>query len=136
MTLGKYKNPIIILSLTAIFWVSYTQKSSSASQTTQGKELYMLHCASCHKDDGVGEKGVFPPLLNSPWVNANDSLINTVLYGLNDPIVINGINYQGEMQAFDWLEDTELSQILNYVKAEFASKKDTISSNDIAKRRK
>jgi mono/diheme cytochrome c family protein len=41
---------------------------SNAQRAAEGELLYKANCASCHRRDGRGEPGLFPPLAGSEWV--------------------------------------------------------------------
>ncbi len=49
----------------------------------------------------AGASGVFPPLVGSRWVLENDArLVQILLHGINGPIEVLGVAYNGVMPAF------------------------------------
>lgn len=78
-------------------------------------------CAACHLQTGEGVIGAFPPLRNrlaglasSPM--GREYLLATILQGLSGTILVNGVTYQGYMQAYqNVLQDEQISSLLNYI---------------------
>ena len=92
---------------------------------SKGELLYTSYCASCHKNNGAGIKGVYPRLIRSDKVNgASDSLLH---------LIINGKN---EMPAFAFLTDKELAIILTYVRKRFGPRSEAISEMEVKSVRK
>jgi glucose/arabinose dehydrogenase/mono/diheme cytochrome c family protein len=111
--------------------------STSKEALYSGKQLYVQHCAACHATNGEGNPGQLPPLVNSEWVSGNSArLIDITLTGLNDPIIVDGVEYQGEMPSYQNLSDVEISDILNYIRIEFGKTKGNIRSEDVFHQRK
>lgn len=104
---------------------------------SSGKQLYVKHCAACHAPNGEGNPGQLPPLVHSEWVSGNTArLIDITLAGMSDPIVVDGIEYQGEMPSYQNLTDVEIRDILNYIRTEFGGAKGNIRAEDIVHQRK
>lgn len=111
--------------------------SASEEQQSAGHTLYNQHCASCHRPDGKGNEGFIPPLVNSEWVSGNPGrLIDITLTGLNTPITVNGIDYNGEMPGYRHLSDNDIRDILNFVRIEFGKVAGNIISPDVMHQRK
>ncbi|MGB5274944.1 MAG: cytochrome c, partial [Flavobacteriaceae bacterium] len=111
--------------------------STSKEALSSGKKLYAQHCATCHAPDGKGNPGQLPPLVNSEWVSGNSArLIDITLAGLSDPIIVNGLEYQGEMPSYQNLSDGEISDILNYIRIKFGKTNGNIRSEDVFHQRK
>ncbi len=111
--------------------------NATSEALQKGQKLYIAHCASCHRPDGEGNIGQIPPLVNSEWVSGNISrLIDVTLKGLNTPITVNGIQYEGEMPSYRNLEDGEITDILNYIRIEFGEAKGNIVPADVMHQRK
>src|SRR5690606_37958354 len=91
---------------------------------SRGEELYVNYCASCHKTNGRGIDGTFPPLTRSPLVTGNaDSLINFVLTGKN------------EMPQFSFIEDRDLAVILTYIRKRFGPQSSAVAASEIRTQR-
>lgn len=102
-----------------------------------GERLYMEHCASCHRQNGEGVEGLNPPLANVDWVTGDKGiLIRTVLFGLSDPIEINGKTYEQEMPGFSNLTDIELANILTYIRNNFGNQANPIIPGEVFEERK
>ncbi len=114
----------------------YGIRTSDAS-LSKGAKSYAMHCAACHAPNGKGSEGQIPPLVDSEWVTGNVArLVDVTLGGLNTPITVNGIQYQGEMPGYQNLKDEEIRDILNFVRAEFGKVPATIMTADIVHQRK
>lgn len=91
---------------------------SSLPPGSKGETLYLQYCASCHKDDGKGLKGVFPSLQNSQMVVLNPKdLIKKILYGSKGPAIVNGVKYDAAMPSFSFMKDDELLDIITYIRS-------------------
>lgn len=91
---------------------------SSMGGGSKAENLYLQYCASCHKENGLGVKGVFPPLQNSQTVVIDARvLIRKVLTGSAGPATINGITYDTPMPSFAFLKDEDLLDILTYIRS-------------------
>lgn len=94
---------------------------------------YKSYCASCHKDQGEGLAGTFPPLKGNPILKNNGELLDVVLNGIKESRVIMGGKYEQPMPRFDFLNDEQIAEVLNYVKKEFGdggvvSKEDVVNA--------
>ncbi|HEU5146866.1 MAG TPA: PQQ-dependent sugar dehydrogenase, partial [Chryseosolibacter sp.] len=99
-----------------------------------GKSLYESYCASCHKEDGTGVPGTFPPLKRSARVAGNKvEVVKVMLDGLSGPITVDGVTYDMEMPALNFLSDKEVADIAEYVRATFAGKHEKISPEEVGR---
>lgn len=105
-------------------------KTTSAPVTKlSGKNLYESYCASCHKVDGKGVAGTFPPLEKSATVNGDVKTLSQIISnGLKDKS-IGGVKYDAPMPAFSFLKDEEATAIINYVRTNFKNQASTITVN-------
>jgi glucose/arabinose dehydrogenase/mono/diheme cytochrome c family protein len=95
-----------------------TQKNSNPviSQTSP-EVLYYNYCAACHKANGTGARGLFPPLAGSSLVKGEEmALIKKVLKGSSGS-VIDGVKYDAQMPSFAFLKDEDLATILKYIRS-------------------
>ena len=84
-----------------------------------GKELYDTHCASCHEADGTGEKGFFPPVIDTPWVENPAALTEVLLRGVSGTIYVNGERYASYMSPYGQdLTDVELTKLITYIRTD------------------
>jgi mono/diheme cytochrome c family protein len=89
-----------------------------APTAVEGAPIYAANCAACHQATGPGIPGAFPPLANHAYeiyTADRDYLPLVILYGLQGPIQVNGMNYNGLMPAFAQLDDDAIAALLNHV---------------------
>ncbi len=122
----KLKNLVVVL-VAAIISYSFTIQNNEP-----GQETYETYCVACHQADGQGQVGINPPLVGSEWVTGDKiRLIKTVMLGLNEPQIINGIKYNNAMPTHDYLEDAELANVITFVRKKYGLMPDSISIADI-----
>lgn len=90
-----------------------------------GSEIFHreAHCVTCHQANGRGMQNIYPPLVNTPWVNGSpERLIKLTLHGLWGPMEVNGVAYDPAkgvppMTAFkSILKDEEVAAVLTFVR--------------------
>jgi cbb3-type cytochrome c oxidase subunit III len=99
-----------------------------------GKAIFLVNCAVCHRSSGVGG-GPYPPLAANPDVNAVDSasLIRTVLNGRTGPITVNGGQYGGNMPSWrNQLSDAQIAAVLTYVRETWGNSAPAVSEDQVA----
>jgi mono/diheme cytochrome c family protein len=88
-----------------------------------GSQVYKVHCQNCHMADGQGLAQLIPPLNDSTFLRKNRAkLACYIVYGLNDSIKINGIDYQFAMPAEKHLAPIDLAKVLTYITNSFGNK--------------
>jgi mono/diheme cytochrome c family protein len=91
-----------------------------------GASVYK-HCSICHKSDGRGSSGFYPPLAgDAPKLLSADRtyMVKAILFGLDGKIEVEGTTYKRKMPAFgDRLKDDEIAAVLNYVLASWGNDK-------------
>lgn len=135
------KAAIITLSILVITFFIYQSNSNNridekvakAQQSIQPKTiaLYQDYCASCHGIKLKGQEGwqnkldedghrLAPPLNGTghTWHHSPDYLFHVIKYGFQnyDP------NYEGKMVGNSSLSDTEVWDLITYIKQEWPSK--------------
>lgn len=112
---------------------------AAKEQFLRGAELFLRdgHCATCHQKDGQGlPEAQFPPLAGSEWVQGSeDRLIRLALHGLIGPIEVKGVKYPGAvpMTPFKFLSDTELADVLTFVRNTFGNKAAPVTPQAVQK---
>ncbi|MCK0147208.1 PQQ-dependent sugar dehydrogenase [Arenibacter sp. F26102] len=101
----------------------------------EGMAIYQKFCASCHKANGSGSEGFFPPISKTEGVANKDRLIKTVVSGLSGPLEVKGKIYNQEMPSFKFLTDKELADVLTYVRASFGNGHPSVIEKDISEYR-
>jgi len=90
-----------------------------------GRDFYMKACIECHQSDGKGVQDTFPPLIGSEWVKGpQDQLLRIVLGGLSGPIEINGQKFNGLMPGHAHVSDSEIAEIVSFVRFAFGGLKE------------
>jgi len=116
----------------------------AAGETEEKKELTLMEigertykgCIACHQANGMGQPGVFPPLVGSDWVVGNNKrLIAILLHGLQGPIEVNGAMYNGNMPAGGGasLNDEKIAGVLTYIRASWGNDAQEITPPMVAK---
>lgn len=88
----------------------------SKDSVSRGKELYLSYCASCHKEDGNGLEGNFPPLRDNPTLRDKAKLTDILSNGRSGQQNIMGTTYTQSMPSFSFLTDDQLLEIINYIR--------------------
>jgi len=115
---------------------TYLRKSpgliASDDKDRSGKEIYRLYCASCHKENGLGVAGTFPPLKNAEQVSGpKRDFLKILLKGLKGEIVVLDKKYDQHMPEFSFLKDHEISDVANYVRQNFGRNTEKIETSDV-----
>lgn len=121
---------VIIIAVTA-FAFSNQQPGIKAS-VLRGKKVYETYCLSCHQQDGKGTPGMNPPLVKTKQVLGNKTqLINIILIGLDEEMVINGETYYNPMPSQPHLKDQEIADVLTYVRNSFGNKASLVTTAEV-----
>lgn len=112
------------------------KSTASPAKAVTADVVYNNYCASCHKADGTGVSGSFPPLKGSSRVRADKKeLIRVVLHGLSGPLTVAGVKYDMDMPGFNFLSDQEVADVVKYVRSAFGRKDENVSPADVARMR-
>lgn len=102
----------------------------------RGKDLYTANCASCHMANGEGIKGVFPPLAKSDYYSTDKArAIRSILYGVKGKMIVNGVEYNGQMAAYPFKDD-QLADLMNYIGNSWGNQAQRVEPTEIAAARK
>lgn len=102
---------------------AFMQPAGLAKSVANGKTVYTNNCMNCHMEDGKGIANAFPPLAKSDYLKrpAKD-LIAIILKGQSGEVKVNGVVYNGNMPAQDYLTDEEIADVLNYISNSWGNK--------------
>lgn len=98
-----------------------------------GMAVYQKYCASCHKADGSGSDGFFPPLSKTEGVGDKERFMKSVIEGVSGKLVVQGKTYNQDMPSFKFLTDKELADVLSYVRASFGNGHPSITEDEVSK---
>jgi mono/diheme cytochrome c family protein len=87
----------------------------------KGQGTFMLYCAACHQNDGMGSSTQAPPLVGSDWVlhETPDRIIRLVLFGLQGPVKVSGKEYNFTTAMPPWkdvLNDEQIAAVLTFIR--------------------
>lgn len=101
-------------------------------ESLPGHALYEEHCLPCHQEDGKGVPGMFPPLINTDFVNGEkEKLVRIITEGLDQEIEINGEVFDTPMAPLPHLTDREIADILTFVRAKFGSVTTEVTESEV-----
>ena len=105
--------------------------AAEAAQFNSGQRHYRA-CSSCHNDDGRGQEGLGPSLVDSPWVlGSPERLAALVLQGLEGPIEVHGQTWDDLMPGFavdPRLPDPAIAALLTYVRRSWGNTASPVST--------
>jgi thiosulfate dehydrogenase len=98
---------------------------------------YVQFCSACHRLDGKGVPGIFPPLAGNTTVAARDasSAVHVVLAGGASPETAANRRVF-HMPAYARLGDAELSEILNFVRGAWGNAAPPLREDEVGWMRK
>ena len=98
-----------------IFPISvFCQDLRQSESYANGQMIYEDFCMLCHMANGQGVPKAFPPLAHSDYLNDIKATVTSIKFGLNGPIVVNGVQYNSVMAPMG-LDDQEVADVTNYI---------------------
>lgn len=131
----KIVSSIVVVLLLTLVLQSFNQNFDLKESISRGKTVYSVQCASCHMEDGNGLEGVFPTLVKTDYLADKNRLVKIVSTGLRGPIVVNGVNYDGEMPGNE-LTDEQVADVLNYIKNSWGNQDKAVLPAEIQQAKK
>lgn len=127
---------VTLFFITTISLMSFqAQKFDLKASIERGKEVYNVHCITCHMEKGEGLEGVFPPVAKSDYLMADRARsINQIIKGASGEMTVNGKTYNGEMPGVD-LTDEQVSDVLNYVRNSWGNKGEAVTPTEVKAQR-
>ena len=100
-----------------------------------GKAIYDTLCLNCHQADAKGLAGIYPPLSGSEWITGEKTApIKMLLHGVSGPITVKGEPF-GTGNPIPMppsgLDDTQIADVLTYVRASFGNAAAPIIPDDV-----
>ncbi len=103
-----------------------------ATVIARGEAIYLANCAACHRPDGTGLRGAFPPLARSDFLQGNRrEVMRAALFGLSGPVTVNGEEYNGVMPSMGYLPDQDLADVLTYVFSSWGNAQASVSVDEV-----
>lgn len=129
---GRLVVPVGIIVTVAILAVFHARVMGA--QSPDGRAIFLVNCAACHRPTGQGG-GPYPPLAGNPDINAVDSasVVQTVLNGRTGPIMVNDVQYGGNMPSWrGQLSNAEIAAVLTYVRTAWGNSAPAVSEDQVA----
>ena len=96
------------------------------------KVLYTWYCSACHQRNGEGDGNRFPTLVQTDWVIGDKNrLIYLTLNGLEGPIEVNGELFTGAMPQHSFLTNSEVAEVLTFVRENFGNDATPITPEEV-----
>ncbi len=131
---GRHQGPLLALLLGVGLLAGCTQEP--APPATVGRRLYVANCVACHQSRGEGIRGVQPPLAGTPVpVGEPEPLLAWVMFGIQPNSLPQGL-YSGMMPQFGYLDDTQLAELLTYVRSSFGNHASAVTPEMVATARR
>lgn len=113
-----------------------TQKLLDGNYDTRGAILYAEYCQVCHRADGKGVPRIFPALDGNSAVYAGnaDSVLQITLSGGRMPKTPND-RMAFTMPEFSHLSDSDVAELVNYIRNSWTNQAPTIDTKDVVKMR-
>lgn len=112
------------------FWTYSSCHSNAPYQ--EGKLLYEQHCWGCHGKNGEGLELLIPPLAKADMLlNAGPSVACWIRNGMQGKIIVNGKEFENVMPANKKLNETEITNICNFILNSWGNKHEYISLEQV-----
>jgi glucose/arabinose dehydrogenase/mono/diheme cytochrome c family protein len=106
--------------------------ASGKADLKAGALLYTNYCVSCHKADGKGIPGTFPPLSGASQVIGDKrQLIRILVNGLSGPITVKGVKYDGDMPAFGFLSNKDIANVASYIRNNMGNRASEVTVQEV-----
>jgi nitrite reductase (NO-forming) len=110
---------------------STASSPTKALQIERGQKVFATSCFACHQQNGQGLPGIFPPLAQSDFLQANkERAIHAIAKGLSGPITVNGKPFNNIMPPQQF-SDQELADALTYVMNSWGNDFGTVSADEV-----
>ncbi|MFZ6024617.1 MAG: c-type cytochrome [Bacteroidota bacterium] len=133
----KFIYGIIVLLITSAFVLP--EKKTKAIQPSikpsleRGKTVYLQRCMACHQMDGGGVPRLNPPLDGASKVKGNDKLylVRVIIKGMTERIELDGEYYDNNMSANPDLTDTQIADVLTYIRNNWSNKASVVTAAEV-----
>lgn len=111
-----------ILIPVAVLLIITSQDKKLMESMERGNEVYILHCQSCHMENGEGIEGVNPPVAKTTYLKDTKKNIGIILNGQTGEVTVNGKKYNAIMNPMNYLDDQQIADVLNYIRNSWGNK--------------
>jgi mono/diheme cytochrome c family protein len=126
----------IFCGLLLIGFLTISFKQIGTTSFSNGKEVYINNCQSCHMEKGEGVEGLNPPLAKTTYLKDTKKIINIILKGQSGEITVNGKKYNTIMPAQDYLTDQQIADVLTYIRNSWGNKYPAVTTAQVKAQRK
>jgi mono/diheme cytochrome c family protein len=129
----KYLIPFCLIGL-ALF----SSEKLAAQNMANGKKIYELRCLVCHQADGGGVPNMNAPLDGASNVVGNDiaRMVKIIRNGYNERVALDGFYYSNAMTANPDLKDTDIADVLTYIRNSWSNKASKVTLAQVQKVKK
>jgi mono/diheme cytochrome c family protein len=112
-------------------------RTATAGTLSDGRAIYVEHCAQCHGDSGEGRLPAAPPLAGSRAVTMPSAVdaIRIVLFGGYPPGTAGNPRPFGMPPYFPTLRDDQIADVLSYVRMSWGNVAPPVSGNEVGEHR-
>lgn len=112
--------------------ISGFSTTAIAADLEAGKKAYERSCQACHRPDGSGMRGAFPPLAGNSNLHAEPiRVVNSILKGVSGPLQVDGVTYNAVMPAMAHLSNTEIANISTYILQSWGNSGPTVTEGQV-----
>jgi nitrite reductase (NO-forming) len=134
----RIKSFVILLLLTTLSYRTLAELNSA--DQNKAKKLFIDQCSKCHRKDGKGIIGVYPPVKDADYIKNNDAieLLRGMLFGRSGKLKVNGTIYNGVMitEIDKSFSDEDSALLLNYILQNLNGINKSVSPKDVKNARK
>ncbi len=113
--------------------MSSVDKAKFEKYMILGKEVYKTNCKNCHQTDGLGLRGIIPPLSGSDHLQSHQQDIPCLLIkGSKDSILVNDVIYPPQMPAHD-ISNLELAEVITFINNTWGNEYGFVKVKDVDK---
>jgi mono/diheme cytochrome c family protein len=118
--------------------LTFCEERASAQNMANGKKIYETRCLVCHQADGGGVPNMNAPLDAASNVVGNDiaRLVKIIRNGYNERIALDGYYYSNAMTANPDLKDTDIADVLSYIRNSWTNKASKVTLAQVQKVKK
>jgi mono/diheme cytochrome c family protein len=129
----KYLIPFCLIGL-----VLFSSEKLAAQNMANGKKIYELRCLVCHQADGGGVPNMNAPLDGASNVVGNDiaRMVKIIRNGYNERVALDGFYYSNAMTANPDLKDTDIADVLSYIRNSWSNKASKVTLAQVQKVKK